>query len=118
MNIFDRFSDSIKLIMKQVEHGQVIILLGQRGRGKSETVKSLCKKLSGHKYVVRLNENLCAIHMNPDDKKDYTKLPRCKVIEDTEDIIWESGIYIFEDFPIFLPPLPGLSFYHHAKGIL
>ena len=107
MNIFDKFNDGIKRIndlikvkRKQVTHGQVIILLGQRGKGKSETVKSLCRKISGNKYVVTLDANLSAIPTNPDDKEDYKKLPGCTVIEKNADILWEPGLYIFEDFPI------------------
>jgi len=99
MTIFDKFIDNVKVILKQVTNGQVVILLGQRGKGKSETIKSLCKSIGGKKYAIYLDRHLSAIPMNPDDKKDYNKISGCKVIEDNADILWEPGLYIFEDFP-------------------
>ena len=114
MTIFSRFIDNIKVLTKQVTFGQVIILLGLRGKGKSETIKSLCKRISGKKYIVMVDENLSALPMNPEDKKDYEKLPGCKVIEKDQDIKWESGTYIFEDFPM-LTDKSNVEFYNKIK---
>jgi len=35
MNLFDKFSDKIIFLIKQETHGQVILLLSQRGKRKS-----------------------------------------------------------------------------------
>ena len=100
MNIFDRFYDKVDVMKKQVTYGQVIILLGLRGKGKSETIKNLCNTISGKKYVISLDKDLSPIPTNDGDKREYNKLSGCKVIEKEKDIRWESGVYILEDFPI------------------
>lgn len=99
MNFLSRLIDSLKTKLKLVNYGHVIILIGQRGTGKSETIKTLCNSISGMKYVVRFDSELNPLSMHDDDERDYEKLPGCHIIENDEEFTWEPGLFIMEDFP-------------------
>jgi hypothetical protein len=97
-DILKRFSDNIQTRIKDPEYGKLIIILGQKGTGKSETIKHLCRELSGYKFVVRLDNNLNPLPMHINDKQDYQKIKDCTVIENGH-ITWEEGLFIIEDYP-------------------
>jgi len=99
MNILAKLIDKLKVKLKLVKYGNLILLIGQRGTGKSETIKTLCKSISGNKYIVRFDENLSPLPMHNDDKKTYENIPKCIVIENQKDIDWKPGLFVMEDFP-------------------
>lgn len=94
-----RLIDLLNTKFGNIEYGKLIILIGGRGSGKSESVKTLCKNVSRHKYVVKFNGDLRPIALSQDDKKEYMDIPRCHIIESEEKINWHDGLFIFEDFP-------------------
>lgn len=99
-NWLKRFGDKIKGTFNKEEYGHLIILLGQRKTGKSETVKTLCKQTSGPKYVVKFNEELIPTKIPKDDKKDWKKIPNVTIIETTAQLKNQgSGLLIIEDYP-------------------
>jgi hypothetical protein len=99
-NWLKRFGDRVGQSIKPEEYGHVIILIGQRKTGKSETVKTLCRQISGDKYIIKFDENLLPTQIPIDDKKDYVKIPGCKVIESIDQLNETSaGLLIIEDFP-------------------
>ena len=102
MKILDqlkRFVDSLNIKFGKANYGKLIILIGGRGTGKSESIKTLCKNVSRDKYVVKFNGDLRPIALSQDDKKEYMDIPKCHIIESEENIKWSSGLFVFEDFP-------------------
>lgn len=99
MPILNRLFDRLRVRFGNVEYGKLIILLGERGTGKSETVKRLCNSLHGNKYVVHFDENLEPLPIHQDDRESYQNINGCQIIENDEEIQWNPGIFIMEDFP-------------------
>jgi|GEM_PF-5183510 len=99
MTVLDRLYDSLRTHLTHVEYGKVIILLGTRGSGKSETIKSLCRNLSGQKYIVRFDEDLSPLPLHADEREIYSRLPACNLIENDDELDWHPGIFVMEDFP-------------------
>lgn len=99
MTVLDRMYDSLRTHLTEVEYGKVIILLGTRGTGKSETIRSLCRNLSGQKYIVRFDENLSPLPLHDDERGIYSRVPGCNLIESDDEFEWQPGIFVMEDFP-------------------
>jgi len=90
MNILEslkQYLDKIKTGVKNTEYGKLVIIIGKQGVGKSETIKSLCKELSEHKFIIMPDADLNPQPIHPDDKKDFEKIRGCK------------GLFVIEDFP-------------------
>lgn len=94
----DKFINKIKKIFgfSKVE-GKIIIAIGGRGGGKTETAKQLCRELKGKKFVFEFDRNGDFIELNEKDKDEYRDIPNCTIIEDGE-VELEAGLYINEDF--------------------
>ena len=94
----DRLINKIKKIfgVSKVE-GKIIIAIGGRGSGKTETAKQLCKELKGKKFVFEFDRNGDFVELNEKDREEYKDIPNCTIIEDDETEL-EAGLYINEDF--------------------
>jgi hypothetical protein len=99
INWFKRFGYAINKVYNKEEYGKVIILLGQKKTGKSETIKTLCKEISGDKHIVKFDEKFLPTKIADDERKDWRKIPGCKLIENEKQLCDASGNFIFEDFP-------------------
>lgn len=99
MSILNRVIDRLRVRLDQVEYGKVIILLGATGTGKSETIKRLCSDIWGPKYIVHFNEDLVPQPIHDDDKRDYERISGCIFIENEDNINWQPGLFVMEDFP-------------------
>jgi len=97
-----QYLDKIKTGVKNTEYGKLVIIIGKQGIGKSETIKYLCKELSGYKFITMPDENLNPKPIPPDDKKDFEKIRGCVIIEDKE-IDWKPGLFVMDDFPSLNP---------------
>jgi len=94
----DEFINKIKNIfgLSKVE-GKIIIVIGGRGSGKTETAKHLCKEFKGKKFVFEFDRYGDFMELNEKDKEEYKDISNCTIIEDDETEL-EAGLYINEDF--------------------
>lgn len=99
MTVLDRLYDNLRTHLIGVDYGKVIILLGTRGSGKSETIKSLCRNLGGQKYIVHFDQDLSPLPLHADERGIYSRLPGCNLIENEDEFEWHPGIFVMEDFP-------------------
>ena len=125
MTFFGRIVDRIMQLFGHVNNnGKLIILIGTRGTGKSETVKVLCRNLPGRKYIIHPNQDFLPQPIHEDERATYQRIRNCILIENEEGVEWEPGYYILEDFPM-LTPQAGREFYneltvarHHGVNII
>jgi len=95
----DKFITKIKeIIGKSGAEGKILILIGGRGSGKTETIKNLCNEVKGKKYVFEFNKDGEFVELNDKDKKEYSNIKDCAIIEDMDNQDIEAGLYINEDF--------------------
>jgi hypothetical protein len=99
-NWLKKFGQTIKQGFNKEEYGKVIVLIGQKKTGKSETVKALCKNLKCDKYIIKFNSDLTLDKIPDDDKKDWKKIKGCNLIEDVNKLSETSGFLILEDLPL------------------
>jgi hypothetical protein len=99
MTVLDRLYDNLRTHLIGANYGKVIILLGTRGSGKSETIKSLCRNLGGQKYIVHFDQELIPLPLHDDERNIYSRLPGCNIIENEDEFDWHPGIFVMEDFP-------------------
>ncbi len=90
--------DKIKSVSTSTATGKLVIIIGNKGTGKSETIKYLCKHISGHKFIIAPDSTLQPRPLHPDDKKEYSAIPNCHPVEG-QTIEWQPGLYVLEDFP-------------------
>ena len=94
--------DKLLTNRKSTQYGKLIVILGMKGSGKTESVKTLCNRLSGHKFVLSPNSNMNPQPLLPSVKKSYTNIPNCTIVEKKLPIL-QAGLYIIEDFPTLNP---------------
>ena len=91
MNITDRIKEFIERVKHKIntirfgEYGKVVILIGQRKTGKSETVKQLSRKIKGYKYVIKPDKNLMPQKLTSDERNDWKKISKCYLIEEEKE---------------------------------
>jgi hypothetical protein len=125
MTFFGRIVDRIRQLFGNVNNdGKLIILIGTRGTGKSETIKVLCRNLPGQKYIIRPNQDFLPQPIHEDERGTYQRIRNCTLVENEEDFEWEPGYYVLEDFPM-LTSQAGREFYnelivarHHGINII
>ncbi len=90
-------SQAKRLVGYPTVEGKILILIGGRGSGKTETAKQLCKELRGPKSVFELNSNGEFTPLNDKDRKEYEAIRGVTIVtgDDTE---FQPGLFINEDF--------------------
>lgn len=88
----------IGVIVKHTGYGKVVVILGSKGSGKTETTKTLCRRLKGYKFVLSPDSNMNPQPLLPSVKAAYAHIKKCTIIENNSPN-WQPGLYIIEDFP-------------------